>query len=451
MHIRKKNNIFLGITCIYEKKAVLLQHKYDIVNLIVYIYFLLIRIAALFGHKKARKLVEGQKATLTKVREEEWTKVQGAIWIHAASVGEFEQARPIIERIKEENERTKIVVTFFSPSGFEARQNYELADGVYYLPFATRSNAKRFIKALQPKMAIFVKYEFWPAYIRELKKQNIPTYSICSIFRPNQYFFRWWGKGQLRVLRAFTHLYVQDEASRLLLAKYNINQVSVAGDTRFDRVNEILIANSQKPSVDLRPIADFVQGSERVIVAGSTWPKDEKLMEQYLRQHYDIKLILVPHELNEDHLHYIFNLFKGRMIRYTAYAKSHLLPAVQENATERCEPQVLLADTIGLLSSIYRFAHTAYIGGGFGEGIHNTIEAATYGIPVVFGPNYHHFREAQGLIDAGAARSIKNYSQLEAALNTALNNHAEIGAKASAYVTSELGATQTIYNEIFPI
>lgn len=413
-------------------------------------YFLFIRIAALFGHEKARALVRGQKQTISLLKSE-ITQLQSPIWFHAASVGEFEQARPLIERLRREQPKRQIVVTFFSPSGYNARKEYPLADGVYYLPFATRRNAKRFIAALRPSMAIFVKYEFWPAYIRELKNQNIPTYSISSIFRPHQYFFRWWGKGQLRVLRAFTHLYVQDEASRLLLAKYNINQVSVAGDTRFDRVNEILIANSQKPSVDLRPIADFVQGSERVIVAGSTWPKDEKLLEQYLRQHYDIKLILVPHELNEDHLHYIFNLFKGRMIRYSAYAKSHLLPAVQENATERCEPQVLLIDTIGLLSSIYRFAHTAYIGGGFGEGIHNTIEAATYGIPVVFGPNYHHFREAQGLIDAGASKSIKNYRQFEAALLTALDNHTEIGAKASAYVTSELGATEKIYNEIFSI
>ncbi len=450
MHIRKKNNIFLGITCIYEKKAVLLQHKYDIVNLIVYIYFLLIRIAALFGHKKARKLVEGQKATLTKVREEEWTKVQGAIWIHAASVGEFEQARPIIERIKEENERTKIVVTFFSPSGFEARQNYELADGVYYLPFATRGNAKRFIKALQPKMAIFVKYEFWPAYIRELKKQNIPTYSICSIFRPNQYFFRWWGKSQLNVLKRFTHLFVQDEASRQLLASHGVQNVTVAGDTRFDRVAAVKAKGEQVNGEKLTPIAQFVEGAGRVVVAGSTWEEDDRILAECINrmaEEQDIKLILVPHELNEKHLQYIFNLFQGQYVRYSAVSNRQL-PAMSRR-TILLHARVLVMDVMGLLSSTYRFGHVAYIGGGFGEGIHNTIEAAVYGMPVVFGPNYHHFREAQGLIDAGAGRSIKNAAELEKALNAALESHLELGARAAEYVESEKGATAKIYGQIF--
>ena len=413
----------------------------------MFLYFFFIRIAALFGHKKARALVRGQRATISNLKSE-ISNLKSPVWFHAASVGEFEQARPLIERLRREQPQRQIVVTFFSSSGYEARKNYPLADGIYYLPFATRRRARRFIAALQPSMAIFVKYEFWPAYIRELKKQNIPTYSISSIFRPHQYFFRWYGKSQLRVLRAFTHLFVQDEASRELLAKHGITQVSVAGDTRFDRVNEILMANSQKPTADLRPIANFVQGADRVIVAGSTWPEDEKLLEKYLN-HQSTKLILVPHELDEKHLHFIFNLFKGRIIRYSAHASSMLMPAVQEKSEERFEPQVLLVDTMGLLSSVYRFAHTAYIGGGFGEGIHNTIEAATYGIPVIFGPNYHQFREAQGLIDAGAARSIANYSQLEAALNTALDNYTEIGPKASAYVTSELGATDKIYQDLF--
>ncbi|MBR6167759.1 MAG: 3-deoxy-D-manno-octulosonic acid transferase, partial [Paludibacteraceae bacterium] len=198
----------------------------------------MIRIAALFGHKKARALVRGQKGLLAAVNQQK-SALSGAIWIHAASVGEFEQARPIIEKLRVNGDKRKIVVTFFSPSGYEARKNYDLADAVFYLPFATRRNAKRFIEALQPKMAIFVKYEFWPAYIRELKKRAIPTYSICSIFRPKQYFFRWWGKGQLKVLRNFTHLFVQDEASRELLAKHGVQHVTVAGDTRFDRMEDV--------------------------------------------------------------------------------------------------------------------------------------------------------------------------------------------------------------------
>ena len=413
----------------------------------MYLYFLLIRIAALFGHKKARMLVNGQKATLAKGREDEWAKVRGAIWIHAASVGEFEQARTLIEKLKIQNSKFKIVVTFFSPSGFEARKNYDLADGVYYLPFATRSNARKFIRELQPKMAIFVKYEFWPAYIRELKKQNIPTYSICSIFRPNQYFFRWWGKGQLGILKRFTHLFVQDEASRQLLAAHGVQNVSVAGDTRFDRVRQVqqsLLSGTK----ELTPIAQFAEGAERVIVAGSTWPKDEEMLMNALNeQEQKTKLILVPHELNERHLQYIFNLFQGRYVRFSAIANDQLPPMSRRNIL--LHARVLVIDTMGLLSMIYRFGNVAYIGGGFGAGIHNTIEAAVYGIPVIFGPKYQHFREAQGLIDAGAAEGIRNDGELEKALKNALDCYSERGAKAAEYVLSELGATDKIYKEIF--
>lgn len=410
----------------------------------MYFYFLLIRIAAFFGHKKARMIVRGIKSQKGQIQAH-----SSAIWIHAASSGEFEQARPLIERIKQKDERAKIVVTFFSPSGYEARKNYELADGVYYLPLATRRNAKRFLNALQPKMAIFVKYEFWPAYLRELKKRGIPTYSICSIFRPDQYFFRWWGKSQLRVLKCFTHLFVQDEASRRLLAEHGIHQASVAGDTRFDRVAKVQRDNGQETK-DLRPVAQFAENSEHVVIAGSTWPKDEELLAKYLQEQSEkgqgTKLILVPHEINEKHLHYLFNLFQGRLVRYSAAIR--MTDAVsRRNILHYAD--VMLIDTIGLLSSIYQFGHAAYIGGGFGEGIHNTIEAAVYGIPVVFGPKYENFREAKGLIEVGAARSIKKYDELEAALDTALEQHETIGVKAAEYVQSELGATSKIFGKIF--
>lgn len=410
----------------------------------MYFYFLLIRIAAFFGHKKARMIVRGIKSQKGQIQAH-----SSAIWIHAASSGEFEQARPLIERIKQKDERAKIVVTFFSPSGYEARKNYELADGVYYLPLATRRNAKRFLNALQPKMAIFVKYEFWPAYLRELKKRGIPTYSICSIFRPDQYFFRWWGKSQLRVLKCFTHLFVQDEASRRLLAEHGIHQASVAGDTRFDRVAKVQRDNGQETK-DLRPVAQFAENSEHVVIAGSTWPKDEELLAKYLQEQSEkgqgTKLILVPHEINEKHLHYLFNLFQGRLVRYSAAIR--MTDAVsRRNILHYAD--VMLIDTIGLLSSIYQFGHAAYIGGGFGEGIHNTIEAAVYGIPVVFGPKYENFREAKGLIEVGAARSIKKYDELEAALDTALEQHETIGVKAAEYVRSELGATSKIFGKIF--
>ncbi len=405
----------------------------------MFIYFLIIRIAALCGHAKARALVRGQKMTKDAMKSD-GLSVRGAIWIHAASVGEFEQARPLIERLRREQPQRKIVVTFFSPSGYEARKDYKEADAVLYLPFATRRNAKRFIEALKPEMAIFVKYEFWPAYLKELKKRSIPTYSISSIFRPTQRFFHWYGKASLHLLHCFTHLFVQDEASRCLLAEHGVHDCSVAGDTRFDRVGEILSHGLDANDPRLMPIEDFTRNCQRVLIAGSTWPEDEELLAQYMEhaELTDTKLILVPHEIDEKHLHYIFQRFQGRFVRYSRATSTSLIHA-----------KVLVMDTMGLLSSVYRFGQTAYIGGGFGAGIHNTIEAAVYGMPVVFGPRYHHFREAQGLIDANAARSIKNYKELEEALDTALDNYEMIGVKAAAYVHDETGATEKIYKQIF--
>ena len=402
---------------------------------------------------KFRAYWKGQRTTLDKKHIALLEQNSGAIWIHAASVGEFEQARPLIEKLKAKGEKRKIVVTFFSPSGYEARKNYALADGVYYLPLPTRRNAKRFIKILQPSMAIFVKYEFWPAYIRELKKRDIPVYSICAIFRPKQYFFRWWGHGQLKVLRSFTHLFVQNEASRALLEQHKVTNVSVAGDTRFDRMAAVRANGERTNGEKLTPVAQFTDGCEQVIVAGSTWPKDEALLARYMENarmmNELVKLILVPHELNEEHLHYIFNLFQGRYVTYSALSQQHAAfsPVSRLNILQHAD--VLVVDTMGLLSSIYTFGHVAYIGGGFGEGIHNTIEAAAYGMPVLFGPNYDIFREAHDLINIQAARSIHNYHELDEALHTALNQHTEIGARAAAYVESELGTTDKIFAKIF--
>ena len=405
----------------------------------------------LFGYK-TRALFRGQRATLDAEHKPILEANRGAVWIHAASVGEFEQARPLIERLKANGERRKVVVTFFSPSGYEARKNYPHADAVLYLPFATRRKAKQFLEALQPSLAIFVKYEFWPAYLRELKKRGIPTYSISAIFRPTQRFFHWYGKGALKLLHCFTHIFVQDEASRRLLAEHGVHECSVAGDTRFDRVNEVLAATRERKDARLLPIAQFVENAPQVVVAGSTWPEDEVLLEEYIEdcrlknEECGVKLILVPHEINEEHLHDIFQRFKGRFVKYSDISA---MPSNLSRVNILRRAQVMVIDTIGLLSSIYQFGQVAYIGGGFGEGIHNTIEAAVYGVPVVFGPNYHHFREAQGLIDAGAGRSIKNYAELEAAFTTALEQHETIGAKAAEYVQSELGATDKIYNKLF--
>ena len=417
-------------------------------------YFLLIRIAALLGHKKARALVKGQKSAFSF----EPSAFSGCIWIHAASAGEFEQARTLIERIKDASlqdgasaYREKVVVTFFSPSGYKAHKGNELLDGVLYLPFATRRNARKFIEALQPKMAIFVKYEFWPAYIRELKKRDIPIYSISAIFRPKQYFFRWWGKGQLRVLRAFTHIFVQDESSRRLLAEHGVHNASVAGDTRFDRVKQTACAVRPASPVRLQPIAEFAEGCERVLVAGSTWPEDEALLAQLKIKNEELKIILVPHEINEAHLHFIFNLFKGRMVKYSSIENGQrkMENGIVSRRNILRHAEVMVVDTIGLLSSIYQFGQVAYVGGGFGEGIHNTIEAAVYGVPVIFGPNYQRFREAQGLIDAGAGKSVRKYNELEEAVETVFAQHEDLGAKAAEYVESELGATAKIYEQIF--
>ena len=413
----------------------------------MFFYFLLIRIAALCGHKKAQLLIQGQSETL-KQRTKELNALRGCVWFHAASVGEFEQARPMIERLKREHPEKKIVVTFFSPSGYEMRKNYNPADGIFYLPFATSRNAKQFIEALRPSMAVFVKYEFWPAYLKELKKRSIPAYCISAIFRPKQRFFQWYGGASRKLLKCFTHIYVQDERSRQLLESHGIKDCSVAGDTRFDRVanNSQCTMHNAQFTEELGLIERFVEGCERVVVAGSTWPEDEKLLEAYMKSTEDrvqstdqvTKLILVPHEIDEAHLHFIFNLFKGRFVRYTRATETALLHA-----------DVLVVDAMGLLNSIYRYGHAAYVGGGFGEGIHNTIEPAAFGRPVVFGPNYHHFREAQGLIDAGAGKSVKNGTELAEALDEALDNYHELGSKASEYVQSELGATEKIYQDLF--
>lgn len=398
------------------------------------LYFWILRLAALFGHRKAKQLVAGQAQAITELREWRATTCgMPVLWIHVASVGEFEQARPIIERLHRELPFRKVLLTFFSPSGYELRKNYQLVDKVLYLPFATHRNAKKWLEVLAPEMAVFVKYEFWPAYLNALKKNDIPTYLISAIFRPKQLFFKPWGKAYLKLLYTFKHIFVQDSASADLLQQHGIADVTVAGDTRFDRVVEV-----RKMAKDLPIVDGFVADAERVIVAGSTWPEEEQMFARYVAEHEDVKLVLVPHEIHSDHLHQIFQYFEGRYVRYTEATAA---------SVDKC--RVLLVDTIGLLSSIYRYGHVAYIGGGFGVGIHNTLEAAVYGMPVVFGPKWQKFREARGLLNAGAAKSVKNYREFAAALDKAFEQQVAMGQAATNYVNSELGATEKIYQEIF--
>ena len=405
----------------------------------MHLYFLCVRIAALLGHKKVRKLVEGQAQALQKIREarSRWKAEdkknadEGPIWFHAASVGEFEQARPIIERLKQEHPEKRVLLTFFSPSGYEMRKDYPVVDLVTYLPFATRRRVRAFLDELKPGVAVFVKYEFWPAYLRELKRRKIKTFLISAIFRPKQLFFWPWGISYRNLLKAFTRLYVQDDASAELLRKYGLDRVTVAGDTRFDRVSTIA-----SREVELPLIEQFCVG--KTIVAGSTWPEDETLLARYLEERDDVKLLLVPHEINAEHLHRIFLTFKGQYIRYSEATSGNI-------ATCR----VVMVDTLGLLSQLYRYATVGYVGGGYGAGIHNTIEAAVYGIPVLFGPNYYKFREAKNLLKNGAAETVDGYGSFRDAMDRAIRQHQEMGAKAKAYVASELGATSRIYEEIF--
>lgn len=409
------------------------------------IYFLLIRIAALFGHHKARLLINGQREVRAFLKS---SNDQGpttndkhkTIWIHAASVGEFEQARPLIERLTANKRQTpRIVVTFFSPSGYTLRKDFPLADQVLYLPFATRRNARLFLDVIRPDIAIFAKYDFWPAYLRELKRRNIPTYLISGIFTPDQLFFKPWGGPYRRLLNNFTTLFVQDEASKELLRSLQV-PVIVAGDTRFDRVSRIAENPRELPAIEhfiQTSISALTPTQDKIIVAGSTWPEDEAFLARYMSEREGIKLILVPHEIDDEHLHHIFQLFQGRHVRYTEATPMNVLHV-----------RTLVVDTVGLLSSIYRYGHVAYIGGGFGAGIHNTLEPAVYGLPVLFGPNYHHFREAKGLIAAGAAASFKTYEEFAQKMDEALDNYAEYGAKAKAYIQSELGATETILNNL---
>ncbi len=409
----------------------------------VYIYFLLIRIATLFGHAKARQIVAGQAAALKELEKESLpaSSDKQRIWFHAASVGEFEQARPIIERLRaERGDRVQILVTFFSPSGYEMRKNYALADKVMYLPFATRQNAKRFISFFKPETAIFVKYEFWPAYLRTLHKEGIRTYLISGIFRDKQLFFRPWGGAYRRLLQYFTELFVQDKHSAELLHSIGIDNVTVAGDTRFDRVWAVCNTATWTDAV-IESFLGIQEGEPRpayrVIVAGSTWHEDEQLLARYVEEHDDVKLIIAPHEIDASRLHDVFNTFIGRMVRYTEATPLNVKHV-----------QVLVVDTMGMLSKIYRYGDAAYVGGGFGVGIHNTLEPAVYGIPVLFGPKYTHFREAVGLVNVGAGFPVRQYDDFARQMDTALDNHVQLGAKAKEYIQSELGATDKIYHRL---
>ena len=361
-------------------------------NIVIYIYLIGVAIASCFN-KKVKKMWAGERQAIKVLREKVDPNAR-YIWFHAASLGEFEQGRPLMEYLRKTHPEYKILLTFFSPSGYEVRKNYEGADIICYLPLDTIRNARRFLRAIKPVMAFFIKYEFWYNYLHILQHRGIPTYSVSSIFRPDQIFFQWYGKGYGRVLKCFTHFFVQNIESKNLLAKLDIHDVEVVGDTRFDRVLQIKEASKQLPIVE-----KFTENTSKVFIAGSSWLPDEEVFLKYFNLHKDWKLIVAPHVIGEDHLAQIFELLKGRrVVRYTE--------ATEENVKDA---EVLIIDCFGLLSSIYHYGTISYVGGGFGVGIHNVLEAAVWDIPVIFGPNNKRFQEAQGLIMAEGGFEINDY------------------------------------------
>ena len=390
---------------------------------------------ASFWNEKASKFCKGRQGVLEYLTEKV-DKDSKYVWVHAASLGEFEQGRPIIEKLRQMKPEYKVVLTFFSPSGYEVRKNYEGADVVCYLPIDTSWSANRFLDVVNPTYAIFIKYEFWMNYISGLKRRCIPTYIVSAIFRPTQVFFKWYGAWYRKVLHCFTHLFVQNQVSLDLLSSIGVKNVSLSGDTRFDRVADIA-ANSK----ELPIVSAFAQGS-KVIVAGSSWPKDEDILCDYFNRHPGVKLILAPHEIHLSHLDDILSKLKRPYVFYT-----------QTNEEEAAKADCLIINCFGLLSSVYRYGDFAYIGGGFGVGIHNTLEAAVYGMPILFGPNYGRFQEAVDMVSRRAAFPVHNLSEFEAIADDLLTDGSETlrsaSANASDYVRENRGATGKIIDEIF--
>lgn len=401
-------------------------------ELVICLYTLGVAVVSLFN-PKARKMWKGGHDAFRVLREQVRPDSQ-YVWFHAASLGEFEQGRPIIERLRAEHPEYKILLTFFSPSGYEVRKNYEGADIVCYLPLDTYFSARRFLSLVRPKAAFFIKYEFWWNYLHILKRRGIPVYSVSSIFREGQVFFRWYGKTYSNVLKCFTHFFVQNDESRRLLARLGITNVSITGDTRFDRVLQI------KRQAKKLPLVEAFKQDYKVFVAGSSWPPDEDIFIRYFNERRDWKLIIAPHVIGEDHLRQIMSKLERKTVRLTKATEADVR-----------EADCLIVDCFGLLSSIYGYGDVAYIGGGFGVGIHNVLEAAVWRMPVIFGPNNKRFQEAQGLKACGGGIEIDSYEQFAAVMDTYVADKKaleEDSAKAAGYVADNAGATDGILGSV---
>jgi len=400
-------------------------------RLLISIYGLILRIASLF-HPKARLFVAGRKGLITTIQHAMLQELRPRLWMHCASLGEFEQGRPVLEQLKAHYPHYAIVLTFFSPSGYEVRKDYTGADYVFYLPLDHPVDSVAFIDAVQPAMALFVKYEFWYYYLTTLAQRRVPTLLLSALFRKDQIFFTWYGGLSRRMLRCFSQVFVQDDASKQLLSSILVDNVMVSGDTRFDRV--IAAAEAAKP-VD--KIADFCQGS-KVLVAGSTWPRDEQLLLQALPYlPADMKIVLVPHEVHTAHIQQIMHVYKQNAVLYSA----------PTDPTRK----VLVVDSVGLLLRLYAHAHVAWIGGALDkDGVHNVPEAAVYGVPCAYGPIYHQFLEAQELIAAGGAVSLNSAEELVNWVKqmAVTEVHAAAANAARAYVRSKAGATRLIMHYV---
>lgn len=437
-------------------------------NIAIYIYLIGVAIGSLFN-KKIKKMWRGEREAVDLLKE----KVDPTakyVWFHAASLGEFEQGRPLIEQLRATHPEYKILLTFFSPSGYEVRKNYEGADIVCYLPLDTIRNARRFLRAVHPVMAFFIKYEFWYNYLHILRHRGVPVYSVSSIFRPGQVFFKWYGRNYAKVLHCITHFFVQNEVSLQLLKGIGIDEATVVGDTRFDRVLQIKEQAKELPIVeafkgingkgdackddlsenackgDLSEDACKDNLSEngckgcKVFVAGSSWQPDEDIFIRFFNDHPDWKLIIAPHVIGEDHLAYILDKLQMKAVRYTQ--------ATEQSAAEaRC----LIIDCFGLLSTIYRYGEIAYVGGGFGVGIHNVPEAAVWGVPVLFGPNNKRFQEAQDLLACKGSFEVTDYDSFNTIISRLISDDKfrhQCGEASANYVKSRSGATDIIMKSV---
>ncbi len=405
-----------------------------IYNILIQLFPVVIFVSSVFGNTKARLWLSGRKDIFARIREQ-LKPNEKRVWIHAASLGEFEQGRPLIEKIRELYPEFKIFLTFFSPSGYEIRKDYSGADYVFYLPLDTRSNAKQFIDLVQPEKVLFIKYEFWYNYLTELKSRGIPVYLCSAIFRDNQVFFSWYGVWFRNMLSSFTWFFVQNKLSKSKLETIGISNATISGDTRFDRVYDIATQ-----SHEIETVKTFV-GQRYCLVAGSTWQPDEELLSKYINDsQLPIVYIIAPHEIDGSHILRLESSIQKKSIRFSELKNNPL-----------ADYQVLIIDNIGILSSLYRYGKVAYIGGGFGKGIHNILEAAAFGLPVIFGPNHNKFQEALDLVNRGGAFAISDFNSIKIRLDTLFTDQKfliESGQIAENFVKQNVGATDKILSHM---